>query len=117
MKVAWNGSIKKGNLLEMDQLERESYKKRNQLEKESGKKWINFKGKIVRKGSIRKGKLHEMDQLKIKSCKKRINANLQLGCHGNTAVCSKWWPWLLIGLRECLSKIQWTPPSLINVIK
>ena len=49
--------IKKGNLLEKDQLERESYKKRNQLEKESGKKWINYKGKIVRKGSIRKGKL------------------------------------------------------------
>ena len=47
---------------------------------------INFKGKIVRKGSIRKGKLHEMDQLKRKSCKKRINANLQLGCHGNTTV-------------------------------
>ena len=42
---------------EIDQLERESYKKRNQLEKESGKKWINYKGKIVRKGSIRKGKL------------------------------------------------------------
>ena len=34
-----------------------NYKKRNQLEKESGKKWINYKGKIVRKESIRKGKL------------------------------------------------------------
>ena len=47
---------------------------------------MNFKGKIVRKGSIRKGKLREMDQLKRKSCKKRINANLQLGCHGNSDV-------------------------------
>ena len=46
MKVAWNGSIKKGNLLEMDQLERESYKKRNQLEKESGRNESIMRGKL-----------------------------------------------------------------------